>query len=479
MTKRFIRHIVAALLAVVVAAGASGETPKGGKLTPCHVPDVGEEVRCGRYEVYENRAAHTGREIALNIVVLPATSSPVKRDPLVFLAGGGVAPATRYAGFLAASYPKLREHRDILLIDQRGTGESNPLACELSMDPASGEFREDRRFIAAVQRCREEVEKKAELRYYTTPIAMDDLDEVRHWLGYTQLNLFGVSYGTTAAMVYVRQHPDRVRTAAIQGVIPIDQPMWLQVPRSAQQALERVFASCAAQPDCHLAFPDFENEFSALLKRFSETPVSVTVGRDAVTIDAEIFRGFVTRRLYSAERLHDLPLLIHLAYERRYEPLAERIIVKGDSGIPKGIYLSIVCSELVPQFNAGDLPAAAAGTFLGSYRVGRDVTACGEWVRGWLPENFWKPVRSNTPILVMNGELDHLTPPSYGKRVARSLPHSRQLILPRRGHNDTDACVNGIIEAFMLKGDLKGLDTSCLAKTPELTFALKPDELMP
>ncbi len=479
MTRGFIRHSVAALFVIVLAAGARGQVPKGEQLTPCHVPDVSEEVRCGRHEVYENRAARSGRRISLNIVVLPATASPVERDPLVFLAGGGVAPATRYAAFLAASYPKLREHRDILLVDQRGTGESNPLACELSTDPANDEFRDEARFVAAVQRCRAEVGKKADLRYYTTPIAMDDLDEVRRWLGYSRLNLFGVSYGTTAAMVYIRQHPDRVRTAAIQGVIPIDQPMWLQVPRSAQQALDRVFASCAAQPDCHRAFPDLENEFNALLKRLSETPVSVTVGNDTVRIDAEIFRGFVLRRLYSADRLHDLPLLIHLAREGRYEPLAERIVVKGDSGIPKGIYLSIVCSELVPQFNAGDLPAAAAGTFLGSFRVGRDVTACREWVRGWLPKHYWKAVESNVPVLVMNGELDHLTPPSYGKRVAESLPHSRRLILPRRGHNDTDACVNGIIEAFILKGDLGKLDTSCLAQTAELTFALKPDELTP
>ena len=204
-----------------------------GKLKPCHVPGVDEEVHCGRYEVYENRGARKGRKIGLNIVVLPARGPKVAADPLVFLAGGGVAPATRYAGFLSEAYPNLRRQRDILLVDQRGTGGSNPLECDLTTDPASAEYRDEGRFLAAVRRCRRELEQKADLRYYTTPIAMDDLDEVRRWLGYPRFNLFGVSYGTTAAMVYLRQHPEHVRTVALQGVIPLDVPMWLEAPRSS------------------------------------------------------------------------------------------------------------------------------------------------------------------------------------------------------------------------------------------------------
>ena len=406
------------------------------KLVPCHVPGVAEEVRCGRYEVFENRAAQAGRKIALNIVVLPATGPKAASDPLVFLAGGGVAPATRYAAFLAGGFPKLRRERDILLVDQRGTGGSNPLDCALSTDASNPEFRDDRRFLDAVRRCRQEVEKKADLRFYTTPIAMDDLDEVREALGYSRLNLFGVSYGTTAAMVYLRQHPKRVRTMALQGVIPLDVPMWLEVPRTSQEVLEQVLS------------PELRNELNEVLKRKG--------------FDDVVLREFVARMLYSAERTAELRTLIHAAYEGDDAPLKAKLAVKGESWIPKGIYYSIVCSELIPRFDPRDLPAAAAGTVLGDFRVARDVAACSEWVRGWLPRGFASPVESSVPALVMNGALDHLTPPRYGARVARSLTNARQLVLPKRGHNDTDPCVNSIIEAFMLAGTNASLDTSCL-----------------
>ena len=470
-------------LGVIAAGSKAPGRSVDGKLKPCHVPGVDEEVRCGRYEVYENRAARKGRKIGLNIVVLPAKGPKVAADPLVFLAGGGVAPATSYAPFLNDAYANLRRQRDIFLVDQRGTGGSNPLECDLSTDPANAEYRDEGRFLAAVRRCRGELEKKADLRYYTTPIAMDDLDEVRGWLGYPRLNLFGVSYGSTAAMVYVRQHPERARTVALQGVVPIDVPMWLEAPRSSQQALDQVFAACARQPGCHDAFPELESEFGALLKRLAEKPVKVKVstvetGQEVeVTIDDEILRFFAFRALYSASRLHDLPLLVHLADQGDYQPLAERVTLKGASGIPKGIYLSIVCSEIIPLFDPGALPAATAGTFMGGFRVGREVSACREWARGWLPPGFWKPVKSNVPVLAMNGALDHATPPRYGEHVAQSLAHARHLVLPNRGHNDTDPCVNGMIEAFVIAGSLAGLDTSCLAKTEDLSFALKRDEL--
>src|SRR2546425_2365371 len=416
------RRVLAAVLLLPLNLGVLTEGPKApgrsvtAKLKPCHVPGVDEEVRCGRYEVYENRSARKGRKIGLNIVVLPAKGSEVAADPLVFLAGGGVAPATSYAAFLNEAYANLRRQRDILLVDQRGTGASNPLECDLSTDPSSAEYRDEGRFLAAVRRCRKEPEQKADLRYYTTPIAMDDLDEVRGWLGYPRLNLFGVSYGTTAAMVYLRQHPERVRTVALQGVIPLDVPMWLEAPRSSQQALEQAFAACARQPGCHDAFPELESEFGSLLKRIAEKPVKVKVsspetGKEVeVTIDDEIMRGFVARALYSASRIHDLPLLVHLAQQGDYQSLAAKLAVKGESGIPKGIYLSIVCSEIIPQFDPGALPAAAAGTFMGAFRGGRDVSARRELVRGWLPPAFWTPVKSDVPVLVMDGALDSLTP---------------------------------------------------------------------
>lgn len=452
------------------------------KLKPCHMPGVDEEVRCGRYEVYENRAAGKGRKIGLNIVVLPAEGSDVAADPLVFLAGGGVVPATSYASFLRKAFPNLRRQRDILLVDQRGSGGSNALECDLSTEPTNAQYRDDARFLNAVRRCRSELEQKADLRYYTTPIAMDDLDEIREWLGYPRLNLFGVSYGTTASMVYLRQHPDRVRTVVLQGAIPFDVPMWLEYPRSSQQSLDQAFAACARQPACRDAFPKLESEFTSILKRLAEKPVTVKVRPEEngpeveVTIDAEVVRTFVFRTLYSASRIHDLPLLVHLAYQGDYQRIARTFASREEGGIPKGVYLSIVCNENM-QFDPESLTAATAGTFVGGFRLGREISACREWVRGWLPPDFWKPVKSNVPALVLNGALDSVTPPRYAQRVAEALGNARHVVLPNRGHNDTDPCVCGMIEAFVIAGSMQGLDTGCLEKTEDLSFALSTAEL--
>jgi pimeloyl-ACP methyl ester carboxylesterase len=369
-----------------------------------------------------------------------------------------------------------------VLIDQRGSGSSNALDCDLPTDPANADFRDDARFVQSVRSCRKKLEQKADLRFYTTPFAMDDLDDVRTWLAYPRINIYGVSYGTQAAMVYLRLHRKRVRSVVLQGVLPFDTPMWLEYPRNSQQALDQAFAICEGQKGCHDAFPNLTQEFSALLKRLTEKPAKVNVRNPEtkqeveVPIDAEILREFVSRVLFSAERIHDLPLVIHLAHAGNYEPLARKLAPMGDSGIPKGVYLSIVCSEEM-HFDPAALPAAAEGTFLGEFRLGRDVRACGEWVRGSLPKDYWTPVRSNVPALLMNGALDHVTPPRYGERVARSFTNARHIVLPNRGHNDTDPCVAGIVQSFVAAGSLQDLDTSCLAKTEDLSFALHPDEL--
>jgi pimeloyl-ACP methyl ester carboxylesterase len=465
-----------------VFASDSKTQSKGEKLKPCHVSGVEKEVLCGRYEVYENRAESKGRKIGLNIVVLPAEGPDVASDPLVFLAGGGVAPATGYARFLWNAFPILRKQRDILLIDQRGTGGSNALECDLSTDPINSDYRNEARFLESVRRCRKELEQKADLRYYTTPFAMDDLDDVRGWLGYPRLNIFGVSYGTTATMVYVRQHPEHVRTITLQGVVPLDEPMWLEYPRTSQEALNQAFAACARQQSCHEAFPEFETEFNSVLKRLAEKPVTIKVTpkdsgpEEKVTIDDEVIRVFVSKILSSAERIHDLPLLIHLAYQGDYQIIARRLASKEPSEIPKGIYLSIVCNENW-HFDYAKLPTETAGTFMGGFRLAREFSACSQWPQGWLPKGYWTPVKSNVPALVLNGSIDHATPTRYADRVAQSLPNSRHLVLPNRGHNDTDPCVCGMIEAFIIQGNLEGLDASCLEKSEELSFALSTEQL--
>ena len=226
-------------------------------LEPCRLPGWNEDVRCGQYEVYENREAKTGRKISLRVVVAPSLGEKAAPDPIFYFAGGpGAGAIDNFSlagkGFLAG----LRRERDLVLVDQRGTGGSNQLPCNLRGDKNDmAAFFSEIFSPERLRACRAELEKVADLKLYSTPIAMDDLDEVRAALGYDKINLYGGSYGSTAALAYLRQYPQRVRTATVAGVAPPDMKLPLPFGKGVQKALEHVFADCAADEKCRAAFP--------------------------------------------------------------------------------------------------------------------------------------------------------------------------------------------------------------------------------
>jgi pimeloyl-ACP methyl ester carboxylesterase len=445
-----------------------------GKLQRCRVQGLDDSVLCGRFEVPEDRSKPGGRRVSLNVVVLPATSDSASSDPLVFLAGGGVAPATRYAGFLSRAFPALRRTRDILLVDQRGTWNSGALPCDVGVpqDTAAA--------MAALRRCRDSLATKTDLRFYTTPIAMDDLDAVRAWLGYTKLNLYGVSYGTKAAQVYMRQHPDRVRAAVLYGVVPISAPSQLDLAASAQKTFKRVCEECAADSACHAAFPRPEAELDSLLARLHAGPVRVEVGRVDRDPEAEIaldvteraVRDLVQGMLGSAGAIERLPLLIHAAYTGDLQPIALAIALDGGPPPPpRGVFLCILCSEAMPQVDAAAIAQATTGSFFGDFPVRWQLRQCSEWPRGPLPKGFWQPVSADVPVLAISGDLDPITPPRYGSSVARSMKNGMHVMVPNRSHNDVDPCITGMFERFLIAGSAQGLDTSCASLPRPLRFA--------
>src|SRR5688572_3960416 len=215
-THRFV-GLVTLLFATIQVGARRADTPKPSlELKTCQVRGIKGDAKCGTLEVFENRATRKGRKIPINVVVLPATGAKREPDALFYFAGGPGSAATEDAPGFVDILARIREHRDLVFVDQRGTGQSNPLNCNLfnPADPQSffGSFFP----VDDVRKCREQLEPKADLTLYTTEIAMDDLDEVRAALGYEQINLYGASYGTRAALVYLRQHPKHVRTAMLQ-----------------------------------------------------------------------------------------------------------------------------------------------------------------------------------------------------------------------------------------------------------------------
>ncbi|HEX9787169.1 MAG TPA: alpha/beta fold hydrolase, partial [Candidatus Binatia bacterium] len=287
--------------AVAPPTAAPTRPPSLIALQPCRFPNHKNELVCGKYVVYENRASRAGRMIALNIVLVPAFASAPAPDPVFFFAGGPGQGAARIAAAGEGSLMReLRRERDLVFIDQRGTGGSHRLTCAATADPGSLQNNFGELFdLERIGACRRRLETDADLKLYTTAIAVDDVDEVRQALGYDKINLYGVSYGTLSALQYLRRYSGRVRSALLAGVATPAAKLPLQFAKGSQQAMDRLLADCAADESCHSAFPKLKDDFAALLAAFNAGPVRfelthrATKPAQAVTLS----RGVYVERL--------------------------------------------------------------------------------------------------------------------------------------------------------------------------------------
>lgn len=450
-------------------------------LKPCHVPNFEDEVRCAKYEVYEDRSSRTGRRVSLNIVVVPALSPTPASDPVFWLHGGPgaaatqTAPAAAQGGFLG----KLRENRDLVFVDQRGTGQSNPLVCDIGDDPTNLQQFVGPLFPAdKVRQCREKLEQTSNLALYTTPIAMDDLDEVRAALGYDKINLVAASYGTIAALVYMRQHSDHLRSVFLLGVANTNIRQPLPFAAGAQQAMELLFRDCAADKACRDSFPNLKMEFAAVLARFDRGPVTAKLLNLTTRQEQEvsIARGNFVERirllLYTTTFARFIPLIIHQAFAGNYLPF-ETLAVRYNPGsiLARGMYMTVTCSESVPFINRQDIVNQTRGTFVGDYRVRVHIAACKEWPVGSVPRSYIDPVKSDIPVLMISGELDASTPPWLGKEALKTLPNGRQVSIRYYGHQVDSPCIWHVLEDFVSRGSAKDVDTNCTREIRRPPFA--------
>ena len=453
------------------------------KLDPCNITVLTRDAGCGKYEVFEDRVAKSGRKIALNIAVLPALSAKPAPDAIFVLAGGpgqGAATTIKIAGDYLV---KLRRDRDLVFVDQRGTGESNPLNCNYvgNKNEMPGYFTEGMT-VENLRECRAQLEKSANLAMYASPIAMDDLDEVRVALGYDKINLHGGSYGTVAGFVYMRQHPDRVRTAILEGVSTVDAKIYLPFAKGVEHALERLFTDCAADAECNAAFPGLRAEFKELAAKVERQPAAIeatnlfTGKREQVTLSRDMFGESIRTLLYSPLSARWLPLLIHEANKNNWGPFAS-ISYANARGIAdqiaRGMHLSVACSEDIPSITEEEIKRNTAGTFYGDYRLRTIIKACEQWPKGKVAAGFNDPVKSDIPVLMITGDLDPVAPPWLAAGAARFLPNSRQISISNTGHYFRFECIDDLVTEFMAKGSAKGLDDSCVKEIERSAFLTK------
>jgi len=445
-------------------------------LTACELgqPNSGLSTAawCADFPVPENRDDPHGRIIKLKLAVLRTSAQVPSPDMLVFLAGGPGQAATAEASTVASVLQPLRGHRDVLLLDQRGTGGSNALTCKDS-DEITAKDDEDSDDVGKIRNaaaaCLKQISAHADPRYYTTTVAAQDLEDVRRALGAPALDLIGVSYGTRMAQQYLMHYPDAVRSVVLDSSVPNTLALGESFAETLDEALKLQFARCTAEPACKQRFGDPDQTLYQLRDALRANPHTVSF-RDPETyravkrvLNESSLASVVRMFAYTPPTAALLPMSIDAAAHGDVGPLlGQAKILSGDLSelMGSGMQYSVICSEdadlLTPR-------PQDEQTILGTKMVDSLKAVCSVWPKGMRPANFHQPLKTDKPMLLLAGQYDPVTPPRYADEIAKGLSNARVLVLKGQAHSVMAAgCAPKLIKQFVEKLDPKALDASCL-----------------
>lgn len=474
-----------------MAYSMAGAAPAGERLqlSDCRLESAmggSASARCGWLQVAENPDEPAGKTLRLHVAVIPALRLKAEADPLVILAGGPGQSASDFYSAVSAAFRGVRRDRDILLLDQRGTGRSNRLDCEFTagadIETAGFDTEDPQQLQARARTCLTAL--PADPRFYTTSVAVRDLEAVRAALGYEKLNFYAVSYGTRVAQHYVRRYPSQVRAVILDGAVPVDLALGPDVAPRAQQALDALFDRCTADQACGSAFPDLRRQFADLRMALQSQPIRMQLPDplDAhptdVTFGVAQLSAAVRLLSYSDETASVLPLLIHEAQSSRQPQalVAQYLMIKRntEAQIAYAMHFAVVCSEDAPRWTSQMVSQTALdASYLGSAFVTGLKAVCDIWPRGLVDDGFNAPLRSDVPALILSGGNDPVTPQQYGERVKRSFTKGRHLVLAGQGHGQlANGCMPRIVEQFIRSAVAADLDTKCLENVTPAPFML-------
>ena len=464
-----------ALVAMLVAGVAQAQS-----LSDCRVPGMRNSVQCGVVTRALDPARPDGPKIAVHYVVIPAMARRKLPDPVFLLAGGPGQSAIDVGPQAFGLFSRLNNRRDIVLVDQRGTGQSAPLECH---DPKRDSLAEQAGLEPQLQQlmaCKAALLKlpyiraESDLGFFTTTLAMQDLDAVRAQLGAERIDLVGISYGTRAALEYMRLFPARVRRSVLDSVAPPDMALPASFSTDSQAALDAMLNACAQQPACQAAYPRLREDWAALLASLPR-PVSaaqaLTGHNERFTLTREMVLGAVRGALYAPATAAALPAAITEAAAGRVDALVGvGALLSSRKGIQlaMGMHFSVVCAEDVPRLpQASDAPGA---DFRNDYAT-LYQRVCAQWPRGAVPKDFYTVPASRAPVLLFSGGIDPATPPRHGARVAAALgPTAQHVVVPQAGHSVLGVgCARDLLYRFIDTADdgaATALDASCVKAIP-------------
>lgn len=494
--KRIKIHWLAVLLLIATASGCSEQerniVQEKSLLKRCPgfmetgKPSLAYSAECGSLKVKQNPDDPASKEIDIEILRLPAISPAAQKDPLFLIQGGPGGSSIEMANFLHGFFADVRKNRDLIFVDQRGTGKSNPLRCtQLSVkDMGLPEDEQLEKYLGLMRDCAND--KKDALPFYTTLHAVHDLDAVRKALGYEKINLWGTSYGTRVALEYAHRYPQHSRTMILDAVAPKEIALSKFSARDSLAALTAVNDECQAQAECARLFGDIMIKAETVYTRLqiadqAGTPIQVSYKHplnqvsDELRLSARIFSQLIFSALYSRDLTVLLPQAISQAEQENYQLIATLFALAAEQSqkmnIADAMHFSVLCNEDWHFVSPGDVETTPP--FFGLNAIKDRDAVCAFWPKANLPEDYWNPIRSDVPALLLSGKHDPVTPEYWAKQVAQGLSNATSLLASGGNHGiSMEGCLPQIIAQFIERGSMRDVKTECVGNIKPLPLVL-------
>ena len=465
----------------------------------------GTSVDCGYLVVPENRADPDTATIRLAVAIFHPPGGAAEPDPIIYLVGGPGASVLEllYLSFDQVFAPVFAAGRDLILFDQRGVGLSEPaldcpkvhdLGLELMDNELDGEQLTDEQmnllFDEAFRVCQQDLSAIADLGAYNTVASAADVNDLRVALNYGQVNLWGGSYGTRLALGVMRDYPAGLRSVVLDSTYPPDTNLYLESPANLDRSLNLLFQACAADPTCNAAYPDLRQLFFDTVERLDADPVDIVITNPftkesyPALLTGDGLFGLIFQLLYETVILPDLPQLIYEASQGDFDTInrIQGALIAQSSVSSRGMMFSVQCNEelafsSLEEFEVvlADYPDLA-GFFEDSIVGEITYSVCETWDSGQAAAIENEPVVSDVRTLVMAGEYDPITPPSWGERAAETLQNGHFFEYPAVGHGASvvEGCPREMLLAF-IQDPATTPDDSCISEMVALSFAVPAD----
>jgi len=470
------------LLAALLATSTTGAQSL--ELADCRIsagPGTSSmAARCGTMTRPLDPTGAVPGEIVLRVAVVPALNLTPEPDPLVPISGGPGQGSVQFYTSYYWAFEDVRRNRDILLIDQRGTGESATMDCEFDDDILEGEYSVEVT-VEYTERCLEQLPHDP--RFFTTSVAVSDMEAVREALGYPTLNLYGVSYGTRVAQHFARRYPDSTRTVIIDGVVPPQLSLGPEIATESQKAIDKILARCAEDEACNDSFPGVAADFEQVVAELRDAPVTIDVPNPSTGRPENLefgegeLAGAIRLLAYHPNSIALMPLLIHEAGKGNYVPLGSQfmmtMIAMADA-MSLGMHNSVMCTEDVPFFDKSSIDYdGLAASYMGTFQIDALEAICSVWPAGPVDDEFKVPLSTDLPFLLLSGDADPITPPRYAELAAIDLENATHLIGKHQGHGQISVgCTPQLVADFIDAADGSGLDATCLERSFVMPFFL-------